>query len=334
MENIDKKNISDSEHLQSDFNHLDSYSRTVVNVAKSASQSVVNIKVNKKSSKVQKNGMHQQPFGTGSGFVIDSQGLILTNYHVIKDASEIFVTLPDGKQLIPKVIGTDPATDLAVLKVDGNNLIPLEFAESENLQPGQIAIAIGNPLGFQHTVTAGVVSALGRTLRSQSGRMIDDIIQTDAALNPGSSGGPLMDSTGKVIGVNTAIIKGAQGICFAVSSGLAAYIAELLIKNGKIKRAYLGIVGQTVKIPAHLISANKLTKPTGIYVSEVNYSGNAGNENLMKGDLIVEIGQTALGSIDDLHKALIEETIGKIFFLKIIRQGKPLTIEITPAELP
>jgi len=220
MENYLNNNKSQHNGAKSDFNHLDSYSRTVVAVAKLASESVVNIKVIKPVPANQKHGMPLPPFGTGSGFVIGTQGLILTNNHVIHQAKEIKVTLPDGNEFIPEIVGTDPATDIAILKISADNLIPLEFADSDLLQPGQIAVAIGNPLGFQHTVTAGVVSALGRTLRSQSGRMIDDIIQTDAALNPGSSGGPLMDSSGKVIGVNTAIIKQAQGICFAVSSGL------------------------------------------------------------------------------------------------------------------
>lgn len=334
MKNSNDINISENNNFTKDQSHLDSYSKIVVNVAKIASQSVVNISVKKPAAKVQKPGQVQQPLGSGSGFVINRQGMILTNYHVINGATEISVTLPDGKQMLPKIVGIDPPTDLAILKIDEKNLPPLEFADSENLQPGQIAIAIGNPLGFQHTVTAGVVSALGRTLRSQSGRMIDDIIQTDAAINPGSSGGPLMDSSGKVIGVNTAIIKGAQGICFAVSSGLASYIADQLIKNGKIKRAYLGIVGQTVKIPPQLMTAFMLKKPSGIYVSDVDNKGRAGNDALKKGDLIFAIEEKPLGSIDDLHKALTEETIGKNLNLKIIRGGKAETIVVIPAEMP
>ena len=324
----------EKENSMNDFDHLDSYSKTVVNVVKSISQSVVNIKVKKPLAKNQKPGMPQQSFGTGSGFVIGKDGIILTNNHVINQAKDISVTLPDGTEIIPKIIGTDPATDIAILKIEQMNMIPLEFADSDKLQPGQIAIAIGNPLGFQHTVTSGVVSALGRTLRSQSGRMIDDIIQTDAALNPGSSGGPLMNSAGKVIGVNTAIIKNAQGICFAVSSNLASYIATLLIKNGKVRRAYLGIVGQTVRIPPQIINANKLTKPSGIYVSDIQKQGNAQNDMLQKGDLIIELNGEALGSIDDLHKALTEETIGVHLPLKILRNGNPEIVDVCPSEMP
>ncbi len=313
---------------------LDSYSQTIVNVAKTASASVVNIKVSKPQKSQPNPQMPQQPFGTGSGFAINSDGLILTNFHVINQAKEISVTLPSGKTVKPEIVGTDPATDIAILKIDDTSLPPLEFANSENLQPGQIAIAIGNPLGFQHSVTAGVVSALGRTLRSQSGRMIDDIIQTDAALNPGSSGGPLMDSSGNVIGVNTAIIKQAQGICFAVSSSLVSYITGLLIENGKVRRGYLGIVGQTVKLPQQLIKNFGLKKPTAIYISNVNSLKNNGNTQLMKGDLIIEMDKRTIGSIDDLHKALTESTIDKAMHIRLIRKNQILEEEVTPAELP
>jgi S1-C subfamily serine protease len=313
---------------------LDNYSQTIVNVAKKTSASVVNIKVTKPQQAQPNPRMPQQPFGTGSGFSISSDGLILTNFHVINQAKEISVTLPSGKTLKPEIIGTDPATDIAILKINDSSLPPLEFANSENLQPGQIAIAIGNPLGFQHSVTAGVVSALGRTLRSQSGRMIDDIIQTDASLNPGSSGGPLMDSSGKVIGINTAIIKQAQGICFAVSSSLAAYITGLLLENGKVRRGYIGIVGQTVKLPQQLIRNLGLKKTTAIYISNVNSLKNNGNKQLMKGDLIVEIDKRTIGSIDDLHKALTESTINKAMQIRLIRNNQMLEEEVKPAELP
>ncbi len=313
---------------------LDSYSNTVVNVAKLASASVVNIKVKKDQTPPANPHIPQQPFGTGSGFAISKDGLILTNFHVIDKANAIKVTLPSGKEITPEVVGTDPATDLAILKISDESLIPLEFANSENLQPGQIAIAIGNPLGFQHSVTAGVVSALGRTLRSQSGRMIDDVIQTDAALNPGSSGGPLMDSAGNVIGVNTAIIKQAQGICFAVSANLVKYITDQLLKNGKIRRGYLGIVGQTVKLPQQIIDTNKLTKPTAIYIQNVGQLQNDGNNELRKGDLIVGIDKKPCGSIDDLHRALTEDTIEKPLQLQLIRKNQPLTVRVIPTELP
>lgn len=320
--------------IQSDLSLKDSYSQTVVEVVKNTSQSVVNIRVNKPKQAVRNPGGQQQPFGTGSGFVIREDGLILTNFHVINQAKDIRVTLPSGKEFSPQVIGTDPATDIALLKIDESGLHPLEFADSDKLQPGQIAIAIGNPLGFQHSVTAGVVSALGRTLRSQSGRMIDDIIQTDAALNPGSSGGPLMDSSGRVIGVNTAIIKQAQGICFAVSSSLAAHITGLLMEKGKIRRGYLGIVGQTVKLPAQLINNLDLKVSTAIYISNVENLKSNGNSALQKGDLIIGINTKNIGSIDDLHKALTEESIGKPAKINLIRKNRMITEKVTPSELP
>lgn len=324
------KPIGKSNH---DGELLDSYSKTVVDVVKHASQSVVNIRVTKPSQRTRNPNM-QDPFGTGSGFVIREDGLILTNFHVINQAKAITVTMPSGKEFHPEIVGSDPATDIAILKIDEQGLSPLEFADSESLQPGQIAIAIGNPLGFQHTVTAGVVSALGRTLRSQSGRMIEDIIQTDAALNPGSSGGPLMNSAGKVIGINTAIIKQAQGICFAVSSNLADYISGLLIKNGKVRRAYLGIVGQTVKLPPALISKNNLAKPTAIHVTQVDQKPGIDNHNLKKGDLIVMMDQRPMASIDDLHKALTEESIGRQHILTVLRGNIPVDVAVTPSEIP
>ena len=320
--------------IKNDNSLKDSYSQTVVEVVKSASQSVVNIRVNKPKQAMRAPRGQQQPFGTGSGFVIRKDGLILTNFHVINQANEIRVTLPNGKEFAPEVIGTDPATDIALLKIDESGLQPLEFADSDKLQPGQIAIAIGNPLGFQHSVTAGVVSALGRTLRSQSGRMIDDIIQTDAALNPGSSGGPLMDSTGRVIGVNTAIIKQAQGICFAVSSSLAAHITALLIDKGKIRRGYLGIVGQTVKLPPQLIENLNLKISTAIYISNVENLKSDENSALQKGDLIIGMNDKNIGSIDDLHKALTEESIGKPAQVNVIRKNQMVNLNVIPAELP
>lgn len=320
--------------IENDISLKDSYSQTVVEVVKKASRSVVNIRVNKPKQAMRTPRGQQQPFGTGSGFVIRKDGLILTNFHVINQAKETRVTLPNGKEFTPEVIGTDPATDIALLKINESGLQPLEFANSDELQPGQIAIAIGNPLGFQHSVTAGVVSALGRTLRSQSGRMIDDIIQTDAALNPGSSGGPLMDSSGRVIGVNTAIIKQAQGICFAVSSSLAAHITGLLIEKGKIRRGYLGIVGQTVKLPDQLLKNLNLKTTTAIYISNVENLKSNGNRELQKGDLIVGMNDKSIGSIDDLHKALTEESIGKPANLNVIRKNQIETLHVTPSELP
>jgi S1-C subfamily serine protease len=198
---------------------------------------------------------------------------------------------------------------------------------------GQIAIAVGNPLGFQQTVTAGVVSALGRTLRSQSGRLIDDVIQTDAALNAGNSGGPLMDSTGKVIGVNTAIIKEAQGICFAVSANMAKFITDKLIADGKIKRAYLGIVGQTIRLNPQIVSHHKLQKPTAVHVTEINANGKTFKNELIAGDIIIELNKQIIATIDDLHKTLDEKTIGQQLTMVVIRKGIVHQLMVVPAEM-
>lgn len=312
---------------------LDSYSRTIVDVVKKASRSVVNIRIHK-NQQAPSYPPAQQPQAMGSGFIISPDGIILTNHHVVNQVNEIMVTLPDGKEAKGSVIGADPATDLALIKVDAHGLEILEFADSDRLQAGQIAIAIGNPLGFQHTVTTGVVSALGRTLRTQSGRLIDDVIQTDAAINPGSSGGPLLNSQGKVIGVNTAIIKHAQGICFAVSSNIARYISAALLEKGKIKRAYLGIIGQTIRLAPNLVSGYKLKKNTGVYVTDIDTKTGIDNRQLEKGDILVDINNTAIGSIDDLHKLLSEDCIGKKLDIQIIRKGTRVAISATAHEMP
>ena len=312
---------------------LDTYSNTIVRVAKATARSVVNIRVQKNHQHKPNQRLQQQPFGVGSGFIISSDGFVVTNNHVINQAKKIFVTLPTGKEVTAEVKGADPATDLAILKIDCEDCFPLSFSNSDQLQVGQIAIAVGNPLGFQQTVTAGVVSALGRTLRSQSGRLIDDVIQTDAALNPGNSGGPLMDSTGKVIGVNTAIIKEAQGICFAVSSNLAQFITNKLITDGRIKRAYLGIVGQTIRIAPQIATTHKLKKNTAVHVTEINANGKTFNNELFAGDIIIELNNQPITSIDDLHRALDEKTIGRQLPMMVIRKGVLKKFDVVPAEM-
>lgn len=317
----------------SDNSLLDSYSNTVVSVSKTVSKAVVHIKVKKIAQGQRQSRNRQDPFGTGSGFIISTDGYIVTNNHVVNNTEKILVTLPDGRELEAKLIGQDPPTDIAVIKIYADNLHAISFGNSDGLQPGQIAIAIGNPLGFQCTVTAGVVSALGRTLRSESGRLIDDVIQTDAALNPGNSGGPLVDSTGKVIGVNTAVIMRAQGLCFAVSSSIAQFVTDKLIKDGKVRRGFIGIAGQSVRLSQRMINYNNLKNTSGIYVAEVNHHKSIDNSRLAVGDIIVEFNGNTVSSIDDLHKLLDEHTIGKISELSVLRRGKKLIINITPAEL-
>lgn len=293
-----------------DFELLDAYSRTVTGVVSSIAESVVHIQVKKQSVDKRTNKKVWMP-ASGSGFIISSDGFIVTNNHVIENAGEIKVSLADGRTINAELKGTDPSTDIAVLKIYENGLKALSFADSDGLQAGQIAIAIGNPLGLQHTVTAGVVSALGRTLRANNGRMIDDVIQTDASLNPGNSGGPLVNSLGQVIGVNTATIVSAQGLCFAVSSNIAEHIAGKIIMHGRVRRAYLGIAGQLVNLTERMIAANKLEKKTGVYVFEVLADQPVHNNEIKVGDIIVEFNHHAIGTVDDLHKQLNEKSMGR-----------------------
>jgi S1-C subfamily serine protease len=258
---------------------------------------------------------------------------VVTNNHVIENAREIRVSLADGRTVNAELKGADPSTDIAVLKIDVTGLKALTFANSEKLQPGQIAIAIGNPLGLQHTVTAGVVSALGRTLRANNGRLIDDIIQTDASLNPGNSGGPLVNSLGQVIGVNTATILSAQGLCFAVSANVAAFVAGKLIMEGKVKRAYLGIAGQVVNLTGRMVAANRLEKNTGVYVYEVVADQPSYNNEIHMGDIIVACNGKAVGTVDELHKMLSAEVIGRSIELEVLRNGRKAVLHAIPVEM-
>lgn len=226
-----------------------------------------------------------------------------------------------------------PSTDIAVLKVYDSNLKALSFADSDQLQPGQIAVAIGNPLGLQYSVTAGVVSALGRTLRAKNGRLIDDIIQTDAALNPGNSGGPLVNSAGHVIGVNTATIPSAQGLCFAVSSNLSSYVAGKIIMEGRVRRAYIGIAGQLVNLTERMVAANRLQKNTGVYVFELVADANVNNRELRVGDIIVELDGKPVGSVDDMHKLFSYEMIGVRKEVGVLREGHKQYVHIIPGEM-
>jgi len=318
---------------QQDAELLDSYSRTITGVVGQVAESVVHIQVMKpvearRGSRPQGDGM-----GSGSGFIISTDGFVVTNNHVIENAKDIRVSLADGRTVQAELKGADPSTDIAVLKIDVSGLKALSFADSERLQPGQIAIAIGNPLGLQHTVTAGVVSALGRTLRASNGRLIDDIIQTDASLNPGNSGGPLVNSLGQVIGVNTATILSAQGLCFAVSANVAAFVAGKLIMEGRVKRAYLGIAGQVVNLTGRMVAANRLEKTTGVYVYEVVADQPAYNNEIRTGDIIVSFNGKAVGTVDELHKQLGADAIGRSVELGVLRNGQKLVLRAIPAEM-
>jgi S1-C subfamily serine protease len=325
-------NYNTSFITSSDSQLLDVYSSTVTGVVRQTSQAVAHIKVLKKSIHPRtKKEITQQ--GSGSGFVISTDGYIVTNNHVIENALSIKVAFADGVELNGTLIGTDPSTDIAIVKVYDGQLKALQFANSDLLETGQIAIAIGNPMGLQHTVTAGVVSALGRTLRANNGRLIDDIIQTDAALNPGNSGGPLVNSEGKVIGVNTAVVAEAQGLCFAVSSNLAAYIAGQIIINGKVKRAQLGVAAQPVNLTQRMIGANHLSTATGVYIFELLADANLNNNQLKLGDIIVEFEGKPVATTDNLHKYLHEGVIGKKIELGVLREGRKQSITVVPGLL-
>ncbi len=311
---------------------LDAYSATVAGIVKNAAQAVLHIKVTKKAQHPRTRKIIEQP-GSGSGFVISTDGYIVTNNHVIEDALSIKAGFADGIELNAELIGADPSSDIAVIKVYDGDLKPLQFANSNLLEPGQIAIAIGNPMGLQHTVTAGVVSALGRTLRANNGRLIDDIIQTDAALNPGNSGGPLVNSEGKVIGVNTAVIASAQGLCFAVSSNMAAHVAGQLIMHGRVKRAQLGVAAQPVNLTQRMIGANQLKTKTGVYVFEILPDANVYNNAIRLGDIIIEFEGKPVATVDNLHTYLNEEVIGKKISIGVLRGGRKQMITVIPGEL-
>jgi S1-C subfamily serine protease len=306
---------------------MDAYSRAVVSVTEKVSPAVVNIKVTKKIKT--RSGYE----AGGSGFIISQEGFIVTNCHVAENQEKIEVELQDGRNYTADLVGLDPSSDLAVLKIYTDNLPSVSFLQNAELRVGQLAIAIGNPFGFQCTVTTGVISALGRTLQSRTGRMIDNVIQTDAALNPGNSGGPLVDSSAMVIGVNTAVIKQAQGICFAIGAGTAEYIVGKLIMNGRVRRGYLGIAGQYMKIPLRVIHYNKLLADKGVKVESIQKQRHIVNHSLKTGDIIVEFNGTPVTGIDSLQRFLNEDTIGKKATLGILRKGQRQEIEVIPGEL-
>jgi S1-C subfamily serine protease len=308
---------------------LDEYSRTVVGAVDRVAPAVVNSDIKQRLSGRR---APREIGGSGSGFVIAPDGFILTNSHVVHEATAILVNLPDGREFPGQLIGDDPDTDLAVVRIDAPQLVHVRLADSENLRVGQIVIAIGNPLGFQASVTAGVISALGRSMHAQSGRLIDNIIQTDAALNPGNSGGPLVNSAGEVIGVNTAMIRPAQGICFAIASNTAKFVAGWLIKDGKIRRSYIGLAGQNVPIHRRIVRFYNLPRETGVLVVSVQRESPAAEAGLREGDVVIAFNGDPIGSIHDLHKRLMAEQIGIGSKILIIRHTEKLELSIVPAE--
>ena len=306
---------------------LDAYSRAVVSAAERVSPSVAKIEVTGKGDR----------HGGGSGFVFTPDGLVLTNSHVVHDATRIEVSLPDGRHCPAHLIGDDPATDLAVIRLDridndAPHLTAVTFGDSQSLRVGQLAIAIGNPYGFQYTVTAGVVSALGRSLRSYSGRMIDDVIQTDASLNPGNSGGPLVSSDGKVIGVNTATIMGAQGLCFAIGINTAKFVASRLLLRGRIRRAFIGVEAQTVPLHRRIVRFYDLPKESGVIVLAAEPGSPAHKAGLREGDVIVAFGNQPVAGVDDLHRLLTDTKVGVSSTITILRRTEKLSFKIVPQE--
>jgi S1-C subfamily serine protease len=308
---------------------MDAYSHAVISAVDLVGPSVVNVDAG----------------GTGSGFVFAPDGLILTNSHVVSPrsrsgrsgaasgSSHIGVTLPDGRDLVADLVGDDPHTDLAVLRVSAPDLVAAPFGDSSTLRPGQLVIAIGNPFGFQHTVTAGVVSALGRSLRARTVRLMENLIQTDAALNPGNSGGPLVTSRGQVVGVNTAVILGGQGIAFAVPINTARYVVSSLLRDGRVRRSHLGVAGQDVQVPRRLVRMHQLAHDRGVSVTAVSEGTAAAEAQLRPGDLIVEFGGEPVRGVDDLHRLLTEDRIGELVPLKILRRGERRRVLVTPREI-
>jgi S1-C subfamily serine protease len=313
-----------------DADLLDAYSSAVIRAVETVAPSVVKIEV---SRVVQTPRGRAQSGGGGSGFIISPDGLLITNSHVVHDAAKLQVILADGREPDTILIGDDPESDLAVLRVYGPNLVPVKFADSAALRVGQVAIAIGNPYGFEATVSAGVVSALGRSLRSRSGRFMDDIVQTDAALNPGNSGGPLVNSRGEVIGVNTAMIMPAQGISFAIASNTAQLIAGWLVAEGRVRRSYVGIVGATVPIHARVRRHYRLNQSRGVLIHGVEPGSPARLVDLREGDIVIAFKNQTIGGIDDLVRKLVGAEIGIPSTIQILRGSELIELQITPQEL-
>ena len=310
---------------------LDAYSSAVTRVAEEISPSVVKVDVEKAARK-SRSRRRGRDSGSGSGFVFTPDGFVLTNSHVVAGAEHIEVTLTDGRSLAADLVGDDPDTDLAVVRIGAPGLVPATLGSSRTLKVGQLVVAIGNPFGFQCTITAGVVSALGRSLRSQSGRLIENIIQTDAALNPGNSGGPLVSSAGRVIGLNTATIMGAQGLCFAIPSSTITHVAGVLIRDGRLRRSYIGVRGQDVPVLRRLTRAHEIPNERGVLIVSVEQPSPAHTAGLREGDILVTLDTAPIEGIDDLLRLLNEDRIGVKSELKLLRGTNTKTLSILPAE--
>jgi S1-C subfamily serine protease len=323
-----------SKNSQADEELLDAYSRAVIAAAERVSPSVVYIEVEHafRSRRRDPATLPREVRGSGSGFIFTPDGFILTNSHVVHSAKRIEVTVLDGHKYQADLIGDDPESDLAVIRINAPNLVPANLGDAQQIRVGQLVLAIGNPYGFQYSVTAGVVSALGRSLRSQSGRLMDAVIQTDAALNPGNSGGPLVNSRGEVIGVNTAMILPAQGICFATSIDTAKFVASRLIRDGKVSRSYIGLAGQNVPLPRRIVRYYDLAVESGILVLSFEENSPARRGGVREGDVIIAFDDHPTSGIDDLHKLLTEERIGHNSSLEVIRGTQRVNLSVIPGE--
>ncbi|MEZ0265349.1 MAG: S1C family serine protease [Phycisphaerae bacterium] len=304
-----------------DSEALDAYSRAVTGAVRTVGPAVVNIEVKDKTGK---------RAGAGSGFVFTPDGFVLTNSHVVHGAARIEAHLEDGRRLEARLVGDDPETDLAVVRVDGHDLAWATLGDSTGLKVGQLVIAVGNPYGFAATVTAGVVSSMARSFRSYAGRLMDNVIQTDAALNPGNSGGPLVTSRGEVVGVNTAIIQGAQGICFAIPSNTAKFVASRLMRDGRVKRSYLGVGGMDVPVQRRVVRFHGLELETAVLVNHVEKDSPAELAGVREGDTLVSIGGVPVGGVDDLHRFLTEERVGNELELLFLRGVEKVRVSVTP----
>jgi S1-C subfamily serine protease len=303
---------------------LDAYSRAVIGAVDAVGPAVVGIEVGDRGRSA------GQPSGAGSGFFFTPDGLIITNSHVVHGAQAVGVRLPDGRDFQADVIGDDPSTDLAALRISGGPFPWIQLGDSSAVRVGQVAIAVGNPYGFQHSVTTGVVSALGRSLRGRTGRLIDDVIQTDAALNPGNSGGPLVTTTGLVIGVNTAVIMPAQGLSFAIASNIVRFVASRLLRDGRIRRSYIGVAGEKTPVPRRLAREHSLAVSSGIRVAGVEPSSPAAAAGIVPGDLIVSFESVPVSGVDELHRLLDEDHIGRPSRIVVLRAGELRQLTVVP----
>jgi len=305
----------------------DAYSRAVTDAVARVAPAVAHVQVSRRRGG---RGPHRQ--GSGSGFLITPDGYMLTNSHVAGGAAAIEVTLADGRSAAAEIVGDDPDSDLALLKVAAPDLSWCRLGDSTRVAVGQIAIAIGSPYGFQHSVTAGIVSALGRSMRAATGRLLDNVLQTDAALNPGNSGGPLVDARGEVIGVNTAVILPAQGICFAIAASTAERVAIALIRDGRVRRAWLGLGGQTVPLPRRIVRHFALPRESAVRVDSVESGSPAALAGLQRGDVVVAINAAPVAGVDDLLRALTGEAIGRDVVLDVVRRERRFDVRAVPQE--